>query len=482
MPPDELVHAHRRRWPRVVGWIGVVLALLLIFTAWQALHVRSSLARTAAELDKMTDDVARGDLTSAREHLSRARESAGQARLHTRGPVWWGASHLPVIGDDVTAVRTVARVADDVTDESMDDTLVAGAEMSDAALHPTSGHVDLAPISRAAEPLRHAAEVVARDYRQVSGIGTAGLFPALGEPVADLQLKLAEAQQLTHSAATAAQLLPSMLGGTGPRNYLVLLSDNAEMRSTGGAPSSMALMRTDDGQLRFIRMIQPSTLAGALPADVGSGTSTARQRLFGEIASRPEVVGTDPQFPRGARLLRDMWDRTHAEKLDGVMSLDMVALGPILEATGPVQVQGRLLTSDNVGDTLMRDVYAELPTERDRQLLSNAVLRSVLSRILNSQFDPARLVSALADGVDSRRLLIWSADATEQSTLRGQRIGGFVPGRSTTTPHVGTLRDRCGLGQAHLLPRPRRRRGADALRPGRSPGDPRRHPADVAGA
>ena len=420
-----------------MGWISAVLALVLIFSVWQVLHVRGSLARTAAELDLVTDDVTRGDITSAREHLSKARESAGQARLHTRGPVWWGASHLPWIGDDVGAVRTVAEVADNVTDEAMDGVLAAGSDVSNAVLHPSGGQVDLAPIRAAVAPLDHAAGVVERDYRLVSGIEIAGLVPALGEPVGDLQAKLADAQRLTQSAATAARLLPSMLGGGGVRNYLVLLSDNAQMRSTGGAPTTMALMRAHNGQVRFMRIVQPSSLVGA--ADVGPGlrASDAWHRLFGTVADAPEAVGTDPQFPREARLLSAMWSRTHSTPLHGVMSFDVVALSKILEATGPVQAQGRLVTSGNVGTTLMRDAYTELPTERARHMLSNAVLRSVLSRILDSQFDPARLTSALSEGVEARRLLIWSTDKTEQTTMRGLRIGGFVPSRSTTVPTSG---------------------------------------------
>ena len=131
--------------------------LALLFTAWQALHVRSSLLTAAGELTKMTDEVAEGRLAAASSALGRAQTGAGSARLHTRGPVWWSASKLPWIGDDVTAVRTVAEVADDLTHDTLPELVDLGKVISPESLSPDGGQVALAPFRRAAPVLSVAA-------------------------------------------------------------------------------------------------------------------------------------------------------------------------------------------------------------------------------------------------------------------------------------------------------------------------------------
>ena len=49
--------------------------------------------------------------------------------------------------------------------------------------------------------------------------------------------------------ATVARLLPPMLGQDGPRDYLLVVQNNAEIRSTGGLPGSLQILTADNGKL-----------------------------------------------------------------------------------------------------------------------------------------------------------------------------------------------------------------------------------------
>ncbi len=48
---------------------------------------------------------------------------------------------------------------------------------------------------------------------------------------------------------SAAQILPSMLGAEGPRNYFVAFQTNAEARGTGGLMGGSAIVRAENGQI-----------------------------------------------------------------------------------------------------------------------------------------------------------------------------------------------------------------------------------------
>ena len=127
-------------WVVAAGSAALVVAMLL--TVVQAGHVRAALDNAGFEVTLMKRSVQEGDAEAAREHLLRARQNAASARQNTRGPIWWTASKLPWIGDDVTAVRTIAEVADDWTGEPMEDLVVAGSQLSGDDLVPSRGFAD----------------------------------------------------------------------------------------------------------------------------------------------------------------------------------------------------------------------------------------------------------------------------------------------------------------------------------------------------
>jgi Protein of unknown function (DUF4012) len=74
----------------------------------------------------------------------------------------------------------------------------------------------------------------------------------------------------TATAARAVRLLPPMLGANGPREYLLLVQNNAEQRATGGIPGSVALLRAVDGAVTV------GAHRGARIGHVGKRTLTVR--------------------------------------------------------------------------------------------------------------------------------------------------------------------------------------------------------------
>ncbi|MBA2774339.1 MAG: DUF4012 domain-containing protein [Nocardioidaceae bacterium] len=52
-------------------------------------------------------------------------------------------------------------------------------------------------------------------------------------------------------AVRAVKLLPPMLGPDGPRSYLVMFQNTAELRAAGGIPGAIAIIRAAGGKLRL---------------------------------------------------------------------------------------------------------------------------------------------------------------------------------------------------------------------------------------
>ena len=76
------------------------------------------------------------------------------------------------------------------------------------------------------------------------------------------------------------------------------------------------------------------------PSPVLPQSAAERQIYDGQIAEYFQDTNFTPEFPRTAELVREMWQRTQQQQLDGVLSLDTVTLSYLLRATGPVDAPG----------------------------------------------------------------------------------------------------------------------------------------------
>ena len=406
-----------------------------MFTAWQAWHVQGELRAAAQNLTAMSASAAEGNLKAAQRQVRGASENAASARRHTRGPVWWTASKLPEIGDEVTAVRTVAEVADSLAGDTLPPLLRAGSALTERAVSPRGKFV-LEPIARAAPSLEVGAEQVAASARRVDALETDGLLWPIKPQVLDLRDKLDRARDLTSAASTAAKLVPPMLGQNDERTYLLKIQNNAEVRATGGLPGALAVVSVKDGKLELER-------TGA-PRDIGyfetpfRGQSPEEEALFSSRAVQySQDTGINPHFPWSAETLSRMWTERQDTKIDGVMAIDPVVFSYALDATGPLTAGGQELTSANAVDLLLRDVYIEEADLEAQNRFYEAVTRAFFVKIADGDFDPATLVGALGRGVEERRVMLWSDVEAEQDVLEPLRISGAVPDEPERSPEIG---------------------------------------------
>ena len=171
--------------------------------------------------------------------------------------------------------------------------------------------------------------------------------------------------------------MPTMLGADAPRSYLVMFQNNAEVRAGGGIPGALAVVNAKNGKVSLGRQASLSDIAGfnrqVLPL------TQAEEALFGtNLAQYAADVTFTPDFERSAYLMREMWRLRTGQEVDGVISVDPVAMSYLLNATGPVTLaNGKQLTADNAVDYLLHDVYMETP-DPEKQ---NAIFADAASKV-----------------------------------------------------------------------------------------------------
>jgi hypothetical protein len=413
----------------------LVLAALAAF-AWQAVTTARALldARTAGEL--VQERVRAGDFDGATRALHDLEAQAHRAAGTSDGILWDIGRNLPFVGRNIGAVQTVSQVLDKASRENAPIALELSRAVDEGRFRPRDRRIDLGEVERLAPSVRRAADSIDRASRQLDGTRADELLFPFNDLVGDLQAQVDRARSAAAASARAFTLLPAMLGREGPRTYLLVIQNPAELRSTGGLPGSLALLRADGGRVTMGWQGAGSDLHGVDGPVVRLARDTEAQ--YGPTpAYDPRDVNFTPDFPEAARILATMVERSRPVTLDGVVSVDPVALSEMMRGTGPVTVgNGVVLSAGNVVPVLLNQTYQVLDTQGAQNSFFASAARKVFDAVMSGKGDQQLAIRGLADAASQHRIQVWSTHRDEQAVLEGTAVSGALVGRSRT-PHVG---------------------------------------------
>lgn len=442
-PRDAAPPAAPRRRPRhpVVGVVLLSLGILVVAAvAW--VGIRGFLAQRALNAavpvaDQVKAAVGAGDLPGARRAAVLLAERTHDAAGLTSDPVWRAAESVPWLGANLAAVRTAASASDTVASRVVRPLVTVADGADPRAIAIAGGRIDLAPLTAAQPTVARARTAFASATASVAAIRTGALLPPVASGVTRLRDALDRVAPDVDAIGNAARLLPAMLGADGPRDYLLVAQNPAELRATGGLIGAVALVHADRGAVSLVRQ-EAGTSLGPWPASVAPVPS-ATEGLYGPLVGRYlQDANLTPDFPQAASTTAAMWSAAYGGAVDGVIAIDPVVLSALLGSTGPVSLPtGDVLTSSNAIQLLLSDVYRryEQPAEQDAFFASAA--SAVFDRLASGQVDARKLVAALAAAGESRRVLLWSAHADDQKVLAQTTLAGALASAGSSGAQLG---------------------------------------------
>ncbi|MHA7287341.1 DUF4012 domain-containing protein [Arthrobacter sp. MDT3-44] len=436
----------RRILRRVLLAAGIAVFLLALCGGWlafRAVQVRQNLESAMALLPTLQEQVTARDLPAASDTLDDVQRHTTDARSAGTDPLWKAATILPVVGVNFSAISEVTVSADDVVTRAVAPMLDKVETLDWDALTPTDGRVDVGPLAEIAPALASAANTVQLSYDRLEGVDRTRLLPQVAGPLEQAVGQLDDVRAPLNSASRAAQLLPSMMGADGPRNYLVLIQNSAEIRATGGISGALAVMTADDGRIALTDQ-GSATEMGKFEPPIAVDAEQEQIYSF-RMGTYMQSVNLTPDFPTAAQTAKTMWEQRHdGSRIDGVVALDPVVLANILRATGPVElgtfddpgVNALLsktelptaLDSRNVVPTLLSDVYAQIEEPALQDEYFAAVAGKVFGALSGGQGDSEQLVDALVTSSDQGRLYLWSAAPAEQELIAQTGVAGAATG------------------------------------------------------
>ena len=435
----------------MLGAIGILVVGLALYGLWSVRSTRADLVQAGAGAHRLQRALSDQDSDASAKALNDLHDDFSRAHDRTDGLLWAVAARLPVVGDDADAVRTVSAVGDELSGGTIAELIAQmGGGLADR-LVPRGGGVNLQAVESLAPLVSRAQRNVKDALNRVQDADTAGLTRWVRPSYDTFADRLEQVDSAIGAADRAVRVLPTMLGKDGPRNYLVMFQNNAEMRATGGLPGAYAIVTTDRGRVTLGRQGAGAEIAQfaapVLPQD------EAEKLIYSDdIAEYFVDTNFTPEFPRTAALVREMWQREAGQKVDGVLSVDAVTLGYVLRATGPIQVPGGVrLTSSNANAELLNGAYLRLPDNAAQDLFFKNVASLVFEHVLDGVDAPA-LVSALGQSASEGRLYVHDFDASVQGVLAGTTVAGELTRGDPRAPQVGVyFNDATGSKMSYYL-------------------------------
>ncbi|MFJ5698455.1 DUF4012 domain-containing protein [Arthrobacter sp. NPDC093139] len=422
------------------------IVLGAVWLGYKASQIEQQLQAVARLMPQVKASLLENDAGTATRSVQEMARHTMQARSVANDPMWTLAGTLPWIGDNFKAVSEIATTADDVANRGAAPLVGSLQSFNWESLAPTGQGIDLSPLKAAAPKLASAADALKQSGNRLNAIDSGRLLPQSAEPLADARQQLASFSESLDYAADAARIAPSIMGADSQRNYLLLIQNNAESRATGGIPGALAVLTLDGGKMTLGRQVSAAAFGITSPP-------VAVEREQAQIYSgRPgkfiQDVNLTPDFPTSASTAQAMWERRTGEHLDGVISVDPIALSYLLSVTGPVSLpdaqfpalDGKLpkqLTSKNVAKTLMSDVYAQILEPSGQDAYFAGVAKETFAALSSGGDDSKKLIKAISKGIDERRILLWSKVPREQSILSKYPLSGSVSGPSISPAQFG---------------------------------------------
>lgn len=409
---------------------GVLAAVVLVggWFAWVVWQAAGDLQEVERQGQLIRAELVDGDVDGAARALEAFQEAAAEAESATDGPTWWVAEHVPVLGDDAEGVAVAARVLSDIGDEALPPLVDAAADVTARTFHPTRHRFPLAAIAATQEPAAASEAVFADAAAQLSAVDSSGFTGPVGGRFDDLRRLVLQARSTLGSVYRAAEMMPTLLGRDGPRDYLLVMQNNAELRPLGGLAGSISLVHADDGRVDITDQMASSHL-GILERPV-LPLNEEEQQLFGSQLGRFfRDANLTPHVPRAAELMAARWRAETGQDVDGVFLVDPVAIAYLLRATGPVDVPGfPAATSTNVVAAVENEIYLQTYDSRVHDDYQNAVAKSVFNAFAGGAGDPAELIRALVAAVAEGRIRMHSFEEPVQEAVDGTAIAGEVAG------------------------------------------------------
>jgi hypothetical protein len=341
-----------------------------------------------------------------------------------------GAEAVPLMSQQVRAVRAAASVGTSVVQAGI--TTASSANVQGLSL--VDGAFPVRRLESFQPLLRKDVAVLAAAHNEIGSFSSPWIVGPLRAKLASEESKLQHAQHDVGIALLGSEEVPGILGARGIRRYLVLVENPAESRASGGVIGDYAEVSADAGRLKLLKVGSVGQLdhdgvpplkrtLPPIPDFVDRYSSFLPQDNW-------ENISMSPDFPTVGAVAEYLYPQSGGVKVNGVISLDPVAMAGLIKITGPVKTKAlkQELTSGNIVPFLANQEFIHFKDNAARIRFVEGLLRQVWHELTSRRLPPApSLAKDLEPAVRGGHIRMYSALPAEETFFDDVHIGGAMP-------------------------------------------------------
>ncbi|MBW3078669.1 DUF4012 domain-containing protein [Bifidobacterium simiiventris] len=448
----KLKRRHRIR--RIAIAFLIFFAVLVALGAWFAVSAwkaKDEVEAAVKSASNIQSQVMGGDTAAAKRSIETFERHLDAAYKQTNSLPWHVASLAPYYGSDIRTVREAMLIFEDISNNVLPKLADSVDALNFNGIGIKDGTIQLGGLADVAGKLSAANTVLADKTGQFKQLEPTHI-DQLNTALDSAKGKLGQLSDLVDLGSRVANALPPMMNldpnaaDASPRTYLVLVQNNAEIRTTGGIAGAWGLMHVDQGKLSIDEF---QTDYHTWDEPVLALTAEERTLFSDNLGRYRQDVNFTPEFPRSAQLAAEMWRQMYGQQdIDGVLSIDPVVLQNLLKVTGGVTLDnGMTLDGNNAAQMLLNQAYFDIPTQQEQNVFFSMAAGAAFQHVMgNAGGKSSGLVNAVKQSVIDGHLYLWSAHDDEQKQLSGTTIAGELS-TDQTKPITGVYLNDSTMGK-----------------------------------
>lgn len=224
------------------------------------------------------------------------------------------------------------------------------------------------------------------------------------------------------------QILPSIMGSSQLKTYLILFQNDKELRPTGGFLTAYALAYVKNGRIERV------TSEDIYHLDARISQHPAVPQILAQYLKVKEYFIRDsnlsPDFKVSAQEFYRLWQRASGvPKVDGIFALDTIFVENLLSVLGPVSVPGynKPFTKDNVVYQL--ELYTNIVNkfQPERKDLIGVLMQSILQKGFDASKEQwGDLFNVALQSAQKKHLLFYFFDDEAQNLAEKYNFAGRI--------------------------------------------------------
>ncbi|MFC1755788.1 NAD-dependent epimerase/dehydratase family protein [Patescibacteria group bacterium] len=410
-------------------FLVVLFSFLTVFMFMPIFQVYTSSKKAMTELQQVPEYISQFDADRAAISADQARSELVKANKYLSSLSWLfkltgKKDTFESTSKFISSVTYFSNVAYDVSKSAAPYTLIweTMKPTSDKSFDPAILDETKLHISNAKNNL----ELAIADYQEVDPEKIPNYVKDGADVYKGLLDKTRDGLDLAHAVTSD---LPGLLGFDESKKYLILFQNNNEIRPTGGFIGSYAFLYLNEGKIEELNIDDIYNPDGQL--DVRNIKVTPPKPI-GDFLIEDRLyirnANWDPDLPRSATAIKDLFFRINGEDIDGVITVDLHMVGQLLNVTGPLYIANydEEIGSDNLYERTQHhsSFNYEEGSEQKRQFLT--VLGS---KLLESLFALERektpdLLEVLGASLEQRHLQIHLFSSPLNASLMDRKWSG----------------------------------------------------------